>query len=80
MLSINKRPALTIDPTYTTWYKIIADGSTIVYVIHVLGSLRLNSVKSTSWNPQTNYYATRKGSRERSGTATRDCEVTVLIP
>jgi hypothetical protein len=80
MLSINKRPALTIHPADTTWYKVITDGSTLVYGIHVLGSLKLNSVKLTSWNPQTNYYATRKGLRERSGLASRDCEVTVLIP
>jgi poly(beta-D-mannuronate) C5 epimerase len=72
-LTINKGATLTIDPADTTWLKIIADGRTLAYGIHVLGSLKIDSVQLTSWNPETNYYATSNGSRESSGPATALC-------
>src|SRR6476646_1637597 len=72
-LTINKGATLTIDPTDTAWLKIIADGRTLAYGIHVLGSLKIDSVKLTSWNPETNYYAMSNGSRESSGPATKAC-------
>ena len=72
-LTINKGATLTIDPTDTTWLKIIADGRTLAYGIHVLGSLKIDSVQLTSWNPETNYYAMSNGSRESSGPATALC-------
>ena len=56
-LTIDKGATLTIDSTDTTWLKILADGRTLAYGIHVLGSLKIDSVKLTSWNPETNYYA-----------------------
>ena len=72
-ITINKGSTLTIDPTDTTWLKIIADERTLAYGIHVLGSLKIDSVQLTSWNPETNYYAISNGSRESSGPATKGC-------
>lgn len=72
-ITIDKGSTLTIDPTDTTWLKIIADEKTLAYGIHVLGSLKIDSVKLTSWNPQTNDYAMSNGSRESSGPATASC-------
>jgi mannuronan 5-epimerase len=72
-ITIDKGSTLTIDPTDTTWLKILADGKTLAYGIHVLGSLKIDSVRLTSWNPQTNYYAISAGSRESSGPATAAC-------
>ena len=63
-ITIDKGSTLTIDPTDTTWLKILADGKTLAYGIHVVGSLKIDSVRLTSWNPQTNYYAVSNGSRE----------------
>src|SRR5437763_13153873 len=72
-ITIDKGSTLTIDPTDTTWLKILADGKTLAYGIHVLGNLKIDSVRLTSWNPQTNYYAISTGSRESSGPATAAC-------
>ena len=46
---------LVIDSKDTKWLKIIADGK-IAYPITVLGSLKIDSVKITSWNPESNDY------------------------
>jgi poly(beta-D-mannuronate) C5 epimerase len=62
-LIIEKGAALTIDSKDTKWLKIIADGK-LAYPIQVLGSLKIDSVKVTSWNPQTNNYAISQGNRE----------------
>ena len=62
---------LNIDPTDTKWLKIITDGTT-AYGIHVYGSLKIDSVKLTSWDPHTNSYALRHGSRETSGKITHN--------
>src|SRR5690349_5460834 len=72
-ITIDKGSTLTIDPTDTTWLKIIADEKSLAYGIHVLGSLKIDSVQLTSWNPETNYYAMSNGSRESSGPATALC-------
>jgi parallel beta-helix repeat protein len=72
-ITINKGATLTIDPTDTAWLKIIADEKSLGYGIHVLGSLKIDSIQLTSWNPATNYYAISKGSRESSGPATASC-------
>ena len=37
------------------------------YWIDVHGSLKIDSVKVTSWDPTTNYYAITNGSRTGSG-------------
>jgi mannuronan 5-epimerase len=44
-----------INSTDTSWLRIVADGET-AYPILVSGSLRIDSVKITSWNPNTNNY------------------------
>jgi hypothetical protein len=36
------------------------------YGIHMLGSLKIHSVKIASWNPELNYYAITNGSRENN--------------
>ncbi len=46
---------LYINSTDTSWLKIAADGNT-AYEIHVLGGLQIDSVKISSWNPNTNGY------------------------
>jgi mannuronan 5-epimerase len=72
-ITINPRASLTIDPKDTTWLKIISDEKTLAYGIHIKGSLKIDSVKVTSWNPKTNNFAMSYGSRESSGAATKDC-------
>jgi poly(beta-D-mannuronate) C5 epimerase len=62
-ISIDKGATLIIDSQDTKWLKIIADG-TNAYPITVLGSLKIDSVRVTSWNPQTNSYAISKGNRD----------------
>lgn len=53
---IEQGATLYINPTDTSWMKIAADGQT-AYSILVSGSLKIDSVKITSWNPNTNDYA-----------------------
>src|SRR5919199_2668799 len=69
-ITINPGATLNIDPSDTTWLKIISDEKTLAYVIHVKGSLKIDSVSLTSWNPSTNNFALSYGSRESSGGAT----------
>ena len=60
-ITINPGASLTIDPKDTTWLKIISDEKTLAYGIHIKGSLKIDSVKVTSWNPQTNNFAMSYG-------------------
>jgi mannuronan 5-epimerase len=53
---IEQGATLYINSTDTSWLKIAADGET-AYPILVSGSLKIDSVKVTSWNPYTNNYA-----------------------
>jgi poly(beta-D-mannuronate) C5 epimerase len=53
---IEQGATLYINSTDTLWMKIAADGET-AYPILVSGSLKIHSVKITSWNPETNNYA-----------------------
>ena len=78
-ITINPGASLTIDPKDTTWLKIISDEKTLAYGIHIKGSLKIDSVKVTSWNPQTNNFAMSYGSRERSFDVTPDCGYTCPI-
>jgi mannuronan 5-epimerase len=48
--------ALYINSTDTKWLKIVSDGNT-PNRIAVYGSLKIDSVKITSWNPEINDYA-----------------------
>jgi mannuronan 5-epimerase len=72
-ITINPGAMLTIDPKDTTWLKIIADEKSLSYGIHVKGSLKIDSVKVSSWNPFTNNFAMSNGSRERGSDLTRQC-------
>src|SRR5215472_14904903 len=66
-LVIAKGATFHIDPTDTKWLKISSKVTSAkiapAYTIDVHGSLKINSVKVTSWNPTTNYYAITNGSR-----------------
>jgi poly(beta-D-mannuronate) C5 epimerase len=53
---IEQGTILYINSTDTSWLKIAADGET-AYPILVSGSIKIDSVKVTSWNPDTNNYA-----------------------
>ena len=69
-LVIAKGATLHIDSTDTKWLKIsskvthagIAELAP-AYIVDVHGSLKIDSVKVTSWDPTTNYYAITNGSR-----------------
>ena len=71
-LVIAKGVTFHIDSTDTKWLKMSSKitrvyGSakiTPAYVIDVHGSLKIDSVKITSWDPTTNNYAITNGSRE----------------
>jgi mannuronan 5-epimerase len=52
---------LYINSIDTSWLKINADGEA-AYPIVISGSLKIDSVKVTSWNPNTNGYATTEDS------------------
>jgi mannuronan 5-epimerase len=70
-LVIAKRATFHIDSIDTKWLKISSKvthsaGATKLapaYWIDVHGSLKIDSVKVTSWDPATNYYAITNGSR-----------------
>jgi mannuronan 5-epimerase len=71
---VAKGATLHIDSTDTKWLKINSKveqttGSKVkpAYIIDVFGSLKIDSVKITSWDPTTNYYAITNGSRTGSG-------------
>ena len=74
-LVIAKGATFHIHSTDTKWLKISSKvirgaGSTKIapsYWIDVRGSLKIDSVKITSWDPTTNYYAITNGSRTGSG-------------
>jgi poly(beta-D-mannuronate) C5 epimerase len=70
-LIIAKGATFHIDSTDTKWLKISSKvtrgaGSAKIapaYILDVHGSLKIDSVKITSWDPTTNYYAITNGSR-----------------
>jgi poly(beta-D-mannuronate) C5 epimerase len=54
-ITIAQNAILYINSSDTSWLKILADEET-AYHIHVSGGLKIDSVKITSWNPNTNNY------------------------
>ena len=58
---VTQNATLHINSSDSSWLKIISDGET-AYPIHVSGSLKIDSVKLTSWNPNTNNYTTSEDS------------------
>jgi len=69
-LVIAKGASFSIDSTDTKWLKISSHevttgtASPLPYNIDVHGSLKIDSVKVTSWDPTTNNYSITNGSRE----------------
>jgi mannuronan 5-epimerase len=69
-LVIAKGASFSIDSTDTKWLKISSQEATtgtaspFPYKIDVHGSLKIDSVKVTSWDPTTNNYSITNGSRE----------------
>jgi parallel beta-helix repeat protein len=66
---VAKGASFSIDSTDTKWLKISSERTTnaaspIPYNIDVHGSLKIDSVKVTSWDPTTHNYAITNGSRE----------------
>ena len=57
---VGNKATLYINNTDTSWLKIVADGKT-AHPIEVIGSAKIDSVKITSWNPETNDYAKTTG-------------------
>ncbi|MPZ06088.1 MAG: hypothetical protein GEU26_06660 [Nitrososphaeraceae archaeon] len=64
-ITIAQNATLYINSTDTSWLKILADGET-AHPILVSGSLKIDSVRVTSWNPNTNNYTTSQDS-DRNG-------------
>ena len=64
-ITVAQNAILYINSTDASWLKILADGET-VHPILVSGSLKIDSVKVTSWNPNTNNY-TRSQDSGRNG-------------
>src|SRR5712692_4601895 len=77
---VAKGATFSIDSTDTRWLKISSEQgnastsshtSALPYNIDIHGSLKINSVKITSWDPTTNNYAITNGSREAVPTGTK---------
>ena len=64
-ITIAENATLYINSTDTSWLKIIADGET-AHPIIVSGSLKIDSAKVTSWNPNPNNYTMSQDS-DRNG-------------
>jgi mannuronan 5-epimerase len=62
---IEQGATLYVNSTDTSWLKIAAEGET-AYPILVSGSIKIDSVKVTSWNPNTDDYALTEDS-DRNG-------------
>jgi mannuronan 5-epimerase len=58
---VTQNATLYVNSSDSSWLKIVSDGET-AYPIHVSGSLKIDSVKLTSWNPNTNNYTTSEDS------------------
>ena len=52
---VGKEASLEVTPDDVVWLKIVADGKT-AHPIKVMGNLKVDSVKITSWNPKRNDY------------------------
>jgi poly(beta-D-mannuronate) C5 epimerase len=61
-ITVAQNATLYINSTDTSWLKILADGEETAHPIIVSGSLKIDSAKLTSWNPNTNNYTTSQDS------------------
>ena len=69
-LIISSGASVHIDPTDTKWLKIsskVTGGRSPSYTVVIHGTMKIDSVKVTSWDPTTNYYAVTNGSRTGAG-------------
>jgi parallel beta-helix repeat protein len=71
-IAVAQNATLYINSSDASWLKIIADGET-AHPILITGSLKIDSTKITSWNPNTNNYTLsedshRNGEDVRIGT------------
>ncbi len=62
-LTIQKGSTFYINSTDTNWLKILSEGIN-PNEIHVLGSLKIDSAKITSWDKRTNDYGITNGTRQ----------------
>ncbi len=62
-LIIQRGSTFYINSSDTNWLKLLTDGINS-NEIHVLGSLKIDSVKITSWNPITHDYGKTNGTRQ----------------
>jgi mannuronan 5-epimerase len=60
-ITVAENATLYINSSDASWLKIIADGET-AYPIHISGSLKIDSVRISSWDPNTNNYASSQDS------------------
>lgn len=60
-VTVAENSTLYVNSTDTLWLKIVADGKT-AYPIQVLGGLKIDSTKISSWDPNTNNYTSSRDS------------------
>jgi parallel beta-helix repeat protein len=60
-ITVAQNAILYINSSDTSWLKILADGET-AYPILISGSLKIDSTKLSSWNPNTNNYTSSPNS------------------
>jgi parallel beta-helix repeat protein len=60
-ITVAQESILYINSSDTSWLKILADGET-AYPILISGSLKIDSAKISSWNPNTNNYTSSSDS------------------
>jgi poly(beta-D-mannuronate) C5 epimerase len=78
-LKISHGATFYINSTDTKWLKIISDG-TAAYKVDVRGSLKVDSVKITSWDNTRNYYAVTNGTRIPNGSGGYEVHVGASRP
>ena len=78
-LKISQGATFYINSTDTAWLKIISDG-TSAYKVDVHGSLKVDSVKITSWDSARNYYAVTNGTRIPNGSGGYEVHVGASRP
>ena len=78
-LKISQGATFYINSTDAAWLKIISDGAS-AYKVDVHGSLKVDSVKITSWDSARNYYAVTNGTRIPNGSGGYEVHVGASRP
>ena len=78
-LKISQGATFYINSTDAAWLKIISDGAS-AYKVDVRGSLKVDSVKITSWDSARNYYAITNGTRIPNGSGGYEVHVGASRP